>query len=32
VPFGPFLVLGALAWLYLAAPLVRAVPAFEVFR
>jgi leader peptidase (prepilin peptidase) / N-methyltransferase len=32
VPFGPFLVLGALAWLYLAAPLARAVPAFEVFR
>jgi leader peptidase (prepilin peptidase) / N-methyltransferase len=32
VPFGPFLVLGALAWLYLAAPLARAVPALEVFR
>lgn len=32
VPFGPFLVAGALAWLYLAGPLVAAVPALEIYR
>jgi leader peptidase (prepilin peptidase)/N-methyltransferase len=32
VPFGPFLVLGALEWLYLAGPLAAAVPALDVFR
>ncbi len=32
VPFGPFLVVGALEWLYLSAPLASLVPALEVFR
>jgi leader peptidase (prepilin peptidase)/N-methyltransferase len=32
VPFGPFLALGALEWLWLAAPLGRAVPLLDVFR
>ena len=32
VPFGPFLVAGALEWLYLAGPLAALVPALEVFR
>jgi leader peptidase (prepilin peptidase)/N-methyltransferase len=32
VPFGPFLVLGAVEWLLLAAPLAELVPALEVFR
>jgi leader peptidase (prepilin peptidase)/N-methyltransferase len=32
VPFGPFLVLGALEWLYLAGPLSAVVPALGVFR
>jgi len=32
VPFGPFLVLGALEWLYLAAPLATLVPALEIYR
>ncbi len=32
VPFGPFLVAGALEWLFLAAPLASLVPALEVFR
>ncbi len=32
VPFGPFLVAGALEWLYLAAPLSSVVPALDVFR
>jgi leader peptidase (prepilin peptidase)/N-methyltransferase len=32
VPFGPFLVLGALEWLYLAAPLAALVPALEIYR
>jgi hypothetical protein len=31
VPFGPFLVLGGLEWLYLARAIVRAVPALEPF-
>jgi leader peptidase (prepilin peptidase)/N-methyltransferase len=31
VPFGPFLALGALQWLYLARPLARALPLLEVF-
>jgi len=32
IPFGPFLVAGALEWLYLAAPLAALVPALDVFR
>ena len=32
IPFGPFLVLGALEWLYGAALLGAAVPALDVFR
>jgi leader peptidase (prepilin peptidase)/N-methyltransferase len=32
VPFGPFLVLGALQWLYLSGPIARLFPALEVFR
>lgn len=32
VPFGPFLALGALEWLYLSSVLARLVPALEVFR
>lgn len=32
VPFGPFLALGALEWLYLAAPLARWFPVLEAFR
>jgi leader peptidase (prepilin peptidase)/N-methyltransferase len=32
VPFGPFLVLGAVEWLLLSAPLAELVPALEVFR
>jgi leader peptidase (prepilin peptidase) / N-methyltransferase len=32
VPFGPFLVAGALEWLYLADWLASVVPALEVFR
>ncbi|HSN19958.1 MAG TPA: prepilin peptidase, partial [Usitatibacter sp.] len=32
VPFGPFLVAGALEWLYLGATLASLVPALEVFR
>jgi leader peptidase (prepilin peptidase)/N-methyltransferase len=32
VPFGPFLVLGALEWLYGARAIARALPALEAFR
>jgi leader peptidase (prepilin peptidase) / N-methyltransferase len=32
VPFGPFLALAALEWLYLAGPLAALVPALDVFR
>ncbi len=32
VPFGPFLVAGALEWLYLSGPLVAWVPGLDVFR
>jgi leader peptidase (prepilin peptidase)/N-methyltransferase len=32
VPFGPFLVLGALEWLYLAGALAALVPALEIYR
>jgi leader peptidase (prepilin peptidase)/N-methyltransferase len=32
VPFGPFLVAGALEWLYLADRLAQVVPGLEVFR
>ncbi len=32
VPFGPFLVAGALEWLYLAGPLAALVPALDIFR
>jgi leader peptidase (prepilin peptidase) / N-methyltransferase len=32
VPFGPFLALGAVQWLYLAGPLTAAVPVLDVFR
>jgi len=32
VPFGPFLALGALEWLYLGEAIVRLVPTLEVFR
>jgi leader peptidase (prepilin peptidase)/N-methyltransferase len=31
LPFGPFLVAGALEWLYAAGPLARAFPPLEVF-
>jgi leader peptidase (prepilin peptidase)/N-methyltransferase len=31
LPFGPFLVAGALEWLYAAAPLAQAFPPLEVF-
>jgi len=31
VPFGPFLVAGALEWLYLSGLLARAVPALDLF-
>jgi len=31
VPFGPFLAAAALEWLYLSAPLARAIPLFEPF-
>ena len=32
VPFGPFLALGALEWLYAAGALARAFPALDAFR
>jgi leader peptidase (prepilin peptidase)/N-methyltransferase len=32
VPFGPFLALGALEWLYLGGLLARAIPALSIFR
>jgi leader peptidase (prepilin peptidase)/N-methyltransferase len=32
VPFGPFLALGALEWLYLAAPLADHIPVLGIFR
>jgi leader peptidase (prepilin peptidase)/N-methyltransferase len=32
VPFGPFLTVGTLQWLYLSGALVGAFPALEVFR
>jgi leader peptidase (prepilin peptidase)/N-methyltransferase len=32
VPFGPFLVAGALEWLWLGELIARAVPALAVFR
>ncbi len=32
VPFGPFLVAGALEWLWLSGPLVRALPVLDLFR
>jgi leader peptidase (prepilin peptidase)/N-methyltransferase len=32
VPFGPFLVAGALEWLYLGDLLARAVPILAFFR
>ena len=32
VPFGPFLVAGALEWLWLSEPLARWVPALRIFR
>jgi leader peptidase (prepilin peptidase)/N-methyltransferase len=32
VPFGPFLVLGALEWLFLSGPLASLVPALEIYR
>jgi leader peptidase (prepilin peptidase)/N-methyltransferase len=32
VPFGPFLVLGALEWLYLSGALAALVPALEIYR
>ncbi len=31
IPYGPFLALAALEWLYLAGPIVRAVPVLDVF-
>lgn len=32
LPFGPFLALGAVEWLYLSALCARALPAFDLFR
>jgi leader peptidase (prepilin peptidase)/N-methyltransferase len=32
VPFGPFLVAGALEWLWLGGPIVRLVPLLDLFR
>ncbi len=32
IPFGPFLVLGAVEWLYAAGSIAAAVPALRVFR
>jgi leader peptidase (prepilin peptidase)/N-methyltransferase len=32
VPFGPFLVVGALEWLWLGGPLAQAVPLLRLFR
>ncbi|HSD19426.1 MAG TPA: hypothetical protein VLC54_05295, partial [Anaeromyxobacter sp.] len=32
VPFGPFLALGALEWLYAAGLLARAFPSLDAFR
>lgn len=32
IPFGPFLALGALEWLYLAGPLSSLVPMLDLFR
>jgi leader peptidase (prepilin peptidase) / N-methyltransferase len=32
VPFGPFLVLGAVEWLWFSGPLARLVPVLELFR
>ncbi|HVO21741.1 MAG TPA: prepilin peptidase [Anaeromyxobacter sp.] len=32
VPFGPFLALGALEWLYLGDAIIRLLPSLEVFR
>ena len=32
VPFGPFLVAGALEWLWLSEPLARWVPVLRIFR
>jgi len=32
VPFGPFLALGALEWLYLGDAIVRLIPSLGVFR
>jgi hypothetical protein len=32
VPFGPFLVAGALEWLYLSAGAIRWLPGLDVFR
>lgn len=32
LPFGPFLALGAVEWLYLAAPLAAALPGLSTFR
>jgi leader peptidase (prepilin peptidase)/N-methyltransferase len=31
IPFGPFLALAAIEWLYLAPRLARLVPGFELF-
>jgi leader peptidase (prepilin peptidase)/N-methyltransferase len=32
VPFGPFLALGALEWLYLSGALARLAPVLRIFR
>lgn len=32
LPFGPFLALGAVEWLYLSGPFAGALPAFDLFR
>jgi leader peptidase (prepilin peptidase)/N-methyltransferase len=32
VPFGPFLALGAIEWLWLSDPLAALVPALDLFR